>query len=923
MARSVRSPVDRIHTLRGGRLALVLATGLLGLFTLLRLVASLHVDVLWFRSVGYEDVFWRKLMWLWGMRSAVGALVGAFLFVNLRLVGGTLGAIQIKRRFGDLEIAEQLPRSYVLWVAAALSALMGLWFGGLVSEDVAIRSLVATTAPAFSVRDPIFDRDLSFYFFSVSLLNTALTFAMFVMGIVFTVCLGGYATTGAMRWGRGSLVMGRLPRIHVGALLAGFLGLVAARFWLGRYLLLMDGSSDVQGIFGYTDAEARLPALEVMSALTLVAAGAVFWGAWKNRAVPVVGGLVAVMAGGILGTQFYPSLVQRFRVQPNEVSREAPYIEMNIRFTRLGFGLDDLRRQRFVYAAPPGADWEAVGSQMDGLPVWSMDALLAAYQQIEARFRYYDFPGATVDRYAAAGGPEVVALAVREVDPTGIEDRSWQNLHLRERYLTGMGAVASDAADRTVQGWPVMFLSGIPSEFQPGAPEGLGLLHGAVYFGAGPQAYAILNPSATNFLASDSTPGRPGVDFPEGILLSSIPRTLSFALQLGEPNLLFASEVSATSRMVIHRQVTERAHEIFPYLRYPEPPLPVIHEGRLLWMLDAFTANRYLPLATPYQFEAGRSSAYVRNSVRVVMDAVTGDIGFYRMPGDDPVLEAYDRAFPGLLRPFDDLPVGLRDHLRYSRRLLDLQAQVLLQYHQEAPQQFYAQQDVWATPTELMQGDSPVPYRPEYGLWALPGESAESFLLTTMFVPAARQNLTALLAGRVGADGRRELFLYDVAVEDQAPGPRQIEAMIEQDPVISQQFSLWRQSGSRVWTGHLNVVPQGEHLLYMESVFLAAEADAIPELRRFVVSDGKSVAMEPTLEEALAVFSGAAPPSRPSVSDLPAPRAGEEWPSEALRWLQTAESRLREGDWPGFGTALQELKDLLETLNQAGSTAPR
>jgi uncharacterized membrane protein (UPF0182 family) len=922
LARPIRSPASRIRSLRGGRLALALALILGALLVVLRIAASIYVNVLWSRSVGYEDVFWRRLAWSWGTQAVVGVLVSIFLFLNLRLVVGTLGAIQIKRRFGDLEIAEQLPKSYVLWAAAGLAALVGLWSGAAIQESIGIQALVALGAPAFGVRDPIFARDLSFYVFTLPLVNSGITFFAIVLGLVFTVCLGGYAATGALRWGRGSLVMSEQPRVHLGALVAGFLCLWAVRLWIRRYLLLMDGTSEVQGIFGYADAEARLPALQVMSAMTLVAAGAVFWGVWRNRAVPVVGGLVAVIAGGILGVQFYPSLVQRFRVEPNELTREAPYIEMNMRFTRLAFGLDELKRSLYRYAPPPGADWEGVARQMEGLPVWAGDPLLTAYQQLEARFQYYDFSAVVVDRYPTPEGPKMVALAVREIEPSEIEEPNWQNLHLRERFVSGMGAVASDATDRTQQGQPIMFLSGLPPEFQPGtgAPEALRLVRSSVYFGARDQTYAILNPGPTSFLAPDSTPGVPGVDYPEGVPLTSPLRTLSFAWELGETNLLFASEVSSSSRMVIRRQVSGRATEIFPYLRYPEPPQPVIHEGRLVWLLDGFTSTRYMPLARVYDLE-GRPVAYARNSVRVLVDAVTGDVTFYRMPGGDPMLEAYDRAFPGLFRPFDELPVGLRDHLRYSRRLLDLQAQVLLQYHQEAPQQFHAQQDVWGIPTELAQGTNPVPYRPEYGVWTLPEETEETFVLSTVFVPAARQNLTAVLAGRVARDGNPELFLYDVPVEDQAPGPRQIEAMVEQDPAISQQFSLWRNSGSRVWTGHLHLVPQEGHILYMESVFLASEADAIPELRRFVVSDGERVVMEPTLQESLAAFSGSRSAPRPSLADLPTPGPGEQWPARALQLLEGAQRRLREGDWSGFGSALEELKELLEEANLPSAAA--
>jgi len=288
---------------------------------------------------------------------------------------------------------------------------------------------------------------------------------------------------------------------------------------------------------------------------------------------------------------------------------------------------------------------------------------------------------------------------------------------------------------------------------------------------------------------------------------------------------------------------------------------------------------------------------------------------------EDPLLDAYGAAFPGLLKPLSEMPEALREHLRYPKALLNLQAQVLLQYHQDEAPVFHGQQDVWQLSQELAQGTNPVPYRPEYGIYALPGEESQ-FNLTTVFVPAGRQNLTAIMAARLTENGLPDLVLLDVPVEDQAPGPRQIEALVEQDPTISQQFSLWRTGGSDVWTGHLHLVPAGNRILYMEPVFLAAEADAIPELRRFVVSDGRRVAMTEDLAGAIQALAGAevavsgtAPGTSVTVpaTDIPV----SEWPAAALDLLDQAETRLRGGDWEGFGEALEELRTLLQRLEEA------
>jgi hypothetical protein len=363
--------------------------------------------------------------------------------------------------------------------------------------------------------------------------------------------------------------------------------------------------------------------------------------------------------------------------------------------------------------------------------------------------------------------------------------------------------------------------------------------------------------------------------------------------------------------MVFRRNVTARAEQIAPFFRYLEAPYPVVVDGRIVWILEGFTATRQFPLSSAVEL-GQRTVSYLRNSIKVTVDAVTGDTRFYALPVPDPLRDAYDRAFPGLLRPFAEMPQELQSHLRYSKTMLLTQGMVLQEYHQETAARFHGRQDIWATPEEYFRSNNPERYVPEFGIYRLPGEDVATFNLTTAFVPEGRQNLAAMLVGRVDAGGSAELILYDVPVEDQALGPHQVEVMVEQEPDISQQFALWRGAGSQVWTGHLHIVPVGSQLLYMEPVFLAATDNAIPELRRFVVSDGRRVAMEPTLDEAIATLAGDRPSSSPT--DLDAAQDTSGWPREALELLNLAERRLREGDWPGFGAALEELRRLLERL---------
>jgi uncharacterized membrane protein (UPF0182 family) len=914
-----------LRSLRGGRLLVAVLVLVALLIALGRLASDVVTEILWQAQAGYLGVFWRRVLWEWGARVLAGVAVGLMVFFDLRAVAGTLGGIQIKRRFGNIEISEQLPHGYVSAIIAGVAVLLALWFGAAVPESVGSQGLLLAHAAPWGAQEPILGRDVGFYVFLLPLLQSVVGYAQVVVFLLFTLATAGYAATGAVRWGSRGVVSQRVARLHLGGLLAAFLVLLAVHLWLGRYALLLNGSSHVQGIFGYADAEARLPALQTMVVIALAAATAVAWGSWRNRGVLVVTALGGLLAGALLIDGFYPAMVQRFRVEPNELARETPYIEANLKFTRVGFGLDRMERRRFRYDATQDVDWPAAARQFRGLPVWNQSTLLTTYRQLEARFPYYDFAEVTIDRYGTPGGQVPVAVSVREIDPNGIQDPNWQNLHLRERYVEGMGAVASLAAQRTPEGRPPMIVSGIPPEFTGDslvAPH-LTLDHPEVFFGSRPQLHAVVSPTAT--------PTESGVDsasmaalFPEGIQLSSTFRKLALAWRFQDPNLLFTSEISTRSRFIYRRRVVDRAAAIAPFLRYPEAPYPVIVDGRVVWILEGFTATREFPLSTAQQMhlQLRRPVSYVRNSVKITVDAVTGKVEFYRVPVTDPLADTYARAFPGLFKPLRQMPPEIRAHLRYSKELMNLQARVLLQYHQETAPAFHGQQDVWSIPGELAQGTSPVPYQPEYGIYELPGEDEPHFNLTTVFVPADRQNLTAILVARLDAGDRPQLILYDVGVEDQVQGPRQIESLVEQDPQISQQLSLWRTGGSEVWTGHLHLVPVGSRLLYMEPVFLAADADAIPELRRYVVSDGRRVTMNDDLAAAIGQLAGipAARGDEGVGSGQPSTAAGR-WPDAALDLLNQAESRLKAGDWKGFGDSLDRLRTLLEKVGGGGGSS--
>jgi len=887
---------------------------------------GVYVDFLWFASEGSSEIFLTRLIWESGGKITAGVIIGMLVWVNLRLVAKTFGAVQIRRRLGDLVIQEQLPESFVRWGIFTASILIGLLCAALVPPGVGLRGLLLLNAPEWGRPDPIFGRDVSYYLFVLPVFGGLVTF-----GIVTTVFLGGlvgagYFATGAIQWDDGHLQAQPRARTHLGILAASFLVLLAIRFHLAPFELVQDGNSGVQGIFGYADHRARVPAYRVLTLLTLVTAAGVAWGVLKNR-LPVAGGFAAAFGIGIFAAlQIVPAFVQGFQVQPNELARESTYIEHAVEYTRDGFDLGGLVRERLDYAPPSNEDWLHARDRLTRLPVWTEPTLLATFRQIEARFEYYDFYQVAFDSYPGEGGEQPVALAVREVDPDGIPDPNWQNLHLRERYIAGMGAAAGQLDDRTADGRLPMFLTGIPPAYRPGpaVPVALDLRRASVYVGSRPQPHAVINPDGSSFLAPDGTPGKPGEDYPSGISMGSLLRTAALAWRFQDANLLLASELGPESRLIFRREVRERVRALAPFLFLPEDPYPVVADGRIVWILEGFTVSRSFPLSTEHPIGERRSARYIRNSIKATVDAVTGETRLYVADPEDALLQAYRGAFPTLFRDLYEMPDALLRHLRYSRHLFDVQSLVLLQYHQDSPPVFHRQQERWAVATELSMGTAAVPYRPEYAMLTLPDEEEESWVLSSVFVPEGRQNLAAFLAARWHAEGGGELHLWDIPVESQLRGPRQIEALVEQDPDISQQFSLWRQGGSEVWTGHLHLVPVGSTILYMEPVFLAADHDAIPEIRRYVVSDGNRVIMDPTIEGAVATLAVGMEGAGRSGENLPLPMLpgdellpeqppslGGPWWVEALHLLDEADERLQAGDWTGFGGKIDELRDLL------------
>jgi uncharacterized protein len=889
-----------------------------------RSVAVFYTDALWFGAVGQSSVFWTRLTALVSVRLVTGAIGAALIMLNLWFVLRQLGPVHLRRRYGNLEIAEQVPRSYLVGGALAVAVLAGWWLSSLqFGGNVPVAMLAWLRHEAWGTADPLFGRDLSFYVFSLPVYTRLLDFLLIVL-IWSTLLVGiGYVLVGAVRATGNRLQIDERPRFHFAFLAAAVLLIFAARFYLGRYLLLMDGGG-FSGTVGYTDVHARLPARLVLALLAVATAVALVYGAVRRTVVPPIVALVvfALVALG-MGTA-YPAIMQRLQVEPNQLGREVEYIRWHMQYTQAAFGLDAIQRRGFTYSRPDPSIWEEISPTLEQLPLWDPEPLQTAFTEMQSRYRYYQFPDVDFDRYGAAGSRQQVAVAVREFTKEGLADnaRTWQTIHMNPLFTRGMGAVVTAAAEKEA-GEPVYWLSEVPRiQRNPFAPPAVDLREPSIYFGETMADYAIVDHIAT---FSQQVPDLPAgmSETPHvstGVPLSSFARVAAFAWRFGDQNLLFTRELGDTSRLLFRRPIHERVGAVAPFLLWDQDAHPVLQDGRVVWVLDGYTVSGNYPLSRPFNIpEVGRLR-YMRSSVKATVDAVTGELRLFALPEPDPILATYRAVFPGLVEDWAAMPQELAQHLRYPALLFRVQTNTLQEFHLERAEQFYAGQDVWQLPQEI----SPAQrrrFRPGFMMAAMPGAQEPEFLLINSFIARERQNMTALLIARSDAPHYGELVLLELPRDDQIRGPSQVQALIEQDPEIARQLSLWRQAGSTVDLGRLRIIPTENTILYVEPVYLAAQERAIPQLQRVIVSDGTTVAMEPDLETAIAALTGQARPTEPRdrpvagepTDPLQPPTApADDITRRALELMREADARLRAGDFAGFGAAWSQLRAVLE-----------
>jgi uncharacterized protein len=589
-----------------------------------------------------------------------------------------------------------------------------------------------------------------------------------------------------------------------------------------------------------------------------------------------IGAAVAWAGITVVGGGLYPASVQRFTVQPNELERERPYIERNIEATRNAFGLGEIDERPFpANQEVTQPEIEANSETVNNIRLLDVRPLLDTYGQIQTFRPLYEFLDVDVDRYEINGVDRQVMISARELSsgrlPT--DAQSWVNQRLQ--FTHGYGLVMSPVNEVVQEGLPSFFLKDIPvdGDLQVTRPE--------IYYGEEPDHYVIVKTKAQEFDYQTGDAVAQNVFEGEGgASLGSVINRLALAWEFGDINILISGSLTSESRILFRRNIKERVQTIAPFLTLDKDPYLVLADGRLFWIQDAYTTtDRY-----PYSQPSAEGYNYIRNSVKVVIDAYDGTTTLYLVDQNDPIIQTYAKIFPDLFTPLDQMPDSLRQHLRYPEDLFLAQLNNYRLYHITDPVARYNQEDVWNFPTELFgENTSPVPVQPYYVIMRLPGETKEEFVLIMPLTPARRQNTIAWVAARSDGDNYGKLVTFRFPTDSLVFGPQQVESRIDQDPAVSSQISLWNQSGSRVIRGNLLMIPIGNGNLFVEPIYLQAETSQLPELKRVVVVNGNRIAMEPTLERSLEVVFGEAESSLPTggatPSASPTPEAGTPTPT--------------------------------------------
>lgn len=900
------------------RLLLIIAVPLV----LLSISSTWIFEWMWLDELGYSQIFWtlrgtQVILTLGAFLIAAVYFTFNFRYLAKQLRYVNLGGTPLQGVNINFSSDDAYKRMRLFFTMAALVIALMFAFSFYIRWDESLRFI---SGVEFGEVDPLFGNDIGFYMFDLPFLNVLQGSLVSIVFLTLTILVLSYVFTGLFRvqsFNRFDAPSQVLNHITINAGI--WLLLLSWGFFLDRYELLFKSDGIVFGA-GYTDVMIQLPSIWILFILSLVLSLIFFLNHWIKLTKYIPGVLALFVAVLVLGRVLIPSVIQQFNVEPNELELETPYLENNIQMTRLAYNLDTVQEVEYEADDTLGiADIRNNQDAVDNIRLWDPRLLIGTYKQLQEIRSYYEFYTVDNDRYTVDGDVKQMMLSAREIARNlPSQSDTWVNRHMQ--YTHGYGMVMSPVTETNSQGEPILMVRNLPPVYES---DDLSVENPAIYYGENSSGYYIVNSGVEELHYPE---GDDNVyihyDGTGGIPFNNIFRKLLFAWEFSDMNILLSDYIQDDSRLQTWRSVQERINKITPFLQLDSDPYLVLNNGKLFWIQDAYTTSSYFPYSEQYE---GRYN-YIRNSVKIVVDAYEGSVDYYVIDEEDPVLKVYDSLFPDIFKPIDELPNGMENHFRYPQDLFEIQIETFSRYHMTAPQVFYNQEDLWTRPNEKYGGQQLL-MEPYYVLARLPDDPNLEFMLISPLTPENRDNMISWMAAKSDAANYGDLIVYKLPKERLIYGPAQIEARIDQDPEISRQIALWDQRGSRVIRGNLMVIPIENSFLYVEPVFLLAEGVEIPQLQRVIVAIGDDISMQPTIEQAIfdlfgqdadfimpGVMTDEAGPVMPTgmpADSLLADSQNIQQLNEIRSLWQDLRSALEEGDWTRYGELLSELDELI------------
>lgn len=935
--------MDRIHRPKKGLSFVVMV--IVVILVLLIGCAGFLTNWMWFDSLGYEKVFWTKF--LSQLEIGVPVFLAAMLLVRIYLKSLK------KHYFIEVESHEIPDEKRLNKISWGMSVVFGLLVGLTAGASTWMDFRQFANATSFGLKDPLFHLDISFYVFKLAFLTKANNIVLgIVVGVVIITLLyygilmtvrtpdvferepeepEGPETSGEnaipftrkSRSKRSSMRtldlnnsnMSQLFHIASGKLtLLGivFYLMVAMDFLMRQFDLLHVHTGAVYGA-GFTDVNVKLWVYRLIMVLSIVGAVTLCHHMHRKEPKKLVRIPIAIVVVGLLGG-VVSFAVQNLLVSPDEINKESKYLERNISYTRHAYGLDNIKVEEFP--AEQNLNRQAIrdnSQTITNIRINDYEPVQDFYNQTQSIRQYYDFNDVDIDRYNIDGEQTQTYLAAREINESKISS-TWINRHLK--YTHGYGAAVSRVDAVTASGQPDIIVKNIPPESEA---KDIDITRPEIYFGELTNDYVIVNTDEQEFdYPNGNENSYSTYKGKAGIKLNLLNRIL-FSVREGSMKLLVSSNVNSDSRIIINRNIKDRVEKLMPYLSYEKDPYMTVVNGKLYWIVDAYTTSSYYPYSEPYSGEVG-STNYIRNSVKVVVDAYNGDTTFYVVDQDDSVARTYQKIYPTLFKDVKEMPEGIRKHIRYPNSLLKIQAGVYTKYHMDQVKVFYQDEDLWDIAHQIY-GTEEKEMDPSYFIFELPDEKKAEFINMIPFTPKSKQNMTAIMMARNDGNRYGQLLVYKFPKNKTVYGPMQIEAQIDQNTEISKEFSLWNSSGSKYRRGDLFVIPINNSIMYVEPVYLEASNQAIPEMKRVIVAYGDKIAYESTLEDALADLFGEDENGGQSQSASASSGKNNSGKSNTKELIQKANEAYenavnaqKSGNWKKYGDYLDELEKYLNQL---------